>query len=292
LPSPTTYHFRIGIIGITLDSSIHRIAEEYRDLYKRSQIPDEQPNSLRISIRRSGKFPRIKPRYIINGIEKNKSFIVSEREVLPYIEWAINWHIAIHIKNFFQIHASLVEVDGQPILFPGAPGSGKTTIAAALAIKGARYFSDEFALIDPASLVAHPYPKALCLKEAAIPIISRLKKDLELESRWLKKQKGRVAFLDPWKLRDNPIASAAPIKHIVFPKHDGRSSPELVPMSKAEAVYELGKNSLNLLQYGGAGIRLLASIARSATCHRLRMGDLESSCQLLASLVKNEAISR
>jgi hypothetical protein len=61
------------------------------------------------------------------------------------------------------IHAGVVEHDGQAILIPGKSFAGKTTLVRALIENGARYFSDEYAVLDADGWV-HPYPRRLSIR--------------------------------------------------------------------------------------------------------------------------------
>jgi hypothetical protein len=49
------------------------------------------------------------------------------------------------------------------LLLPGATHAGKSSLVAELLRRGATYFSDEYALIDPQGRV-HPYPRPLLLR--------------------------------------------------------------------------------------------------------------------------------
>ena len=78
----------------------------------------------------------------------------------------------IHVLDEFLIgrlvtlraaHAGVVEWNGRAILIPGSTHSGKSSLVAELLRRGARYLSDEFALIDPDGLV-HPYPRPILLR--------------------------------------------------------------------------------------------------------------------------------
>ncbi|MBI4820929.1 MAG: hypothetical protein HY791_31990 [Deltaproteobacteria bacterium] len=71
--------------------------------------------------------------------------------------------MAEHARGFVFVHAGAVELDGKVMMFPGRSFSGKSTLAAALVKAGARYFSDEYAVIDPNGLV-HPYARPLALR--------------------------------------------------------------------------------------------------------------------------------
>ena len=61
------------------------------------------------------------------------------------------------------VHSGVVAIDGRVLLLPGRSYAGKSTLVAALLRAGARYCSDEFAVIDPAGRV-HPYARQLALR--------------------------------------------------------------------------------------------------------------------------------
>ena len=65
-------------------------------------------------------------------------------------------------KHVF-VHAGVVAWQGRAILVPGRSYSGKSTLVAALCHAGAKYYSDEYALIDRQGRV-HPYPRPLRLR--------------------------------------------------------------------------------------------------------------------------------
>jgi hypothetical protein len=58
------------------------------------------------------------------------------------------------------VHAGVVEWKGKAILIPGSSFSGKTTLVKHLVQAGAKYYSDEYAVLDGRGRV-HPYPRPL-----------------------------------------------------------------------------------------------------------------------------------
>ena len=62
------------------------------------------------------------------------------------------------------VHAGVVGWRGQAIVIPGRSFSGKTTLTAALVKAGCVYYSDEYAVLDPAGRV-HPYARLLGIRE-------------------------------------------------------------------------------------------------------------------------------
>jgi len=71
--------------------------------------------------------------------------------------------IAHRATDLVFVHAGAVVWRGRAILLPGRSGAGKSELVAALLRAGARYLSDEFAVIDTHGLV-HPYPRRLALR--------------------------------------------------------------------------------------------------------------------------------
>lgn len=61
------------------------------------------------------------------------------------------------------VHAGVVEWRGKAIVIPGSSFSGKTTLVKHLVAAGAKYYSDEYAVLDGRGRV-HPYPRPLGLR--------------------------------------------------------------------------------------------------------------------------------
>lgn len=76
-------------------------------------------------------------------------------------EWGLNWVVAQNAHQFLVIHAAVVERHGRALIFPGAPGSGKSTLCAALLSRGWRLLSDEMALISRQNGEVTPFFRVL-----------------------------------------------------------------------------------------------------------------------------------
>jgi hypothetical protein len=84
--------------------------------------------------------------------------------VLNFFDQQIEFYVAETAHRRVFIHAGVVGWHGQAILIPGRTLSGKSTLVAALVRAGARYYSDEFAVLDARGRV-HPYPRLLSMRE-------------------------------------------------------------------------------------------------------------------------------
>ena len=61
---------------------------------------------------------------------------------LPLFEWGCNWLIGHRMNDVLLLHAGAVEKAGLALLLPALPGSGKSTLTAALSQRGWRLLSD------------------------------------------------------------------------------------------------------------------------------------------------------
>jgi hypothetical protein len=75
----------------------------------------------------------------------------------------VRHHVATEAPSFTFVHAGVVEVGGFAIVIPGRTYTGKSTLVAELVRLGARYLSDEYAVIDGAGLV-RPFAKPLSIR--------------------------------------------------------------------------------------------------------------------------------
>jgi hypothetical protein len=121
------------------------------------------------------------------------------------------------------LHASAIELGGRAVAFTGAPGSGKTSLAAQLVARGHGFVTDDVLAVetDGATLAAYPGPALL-----------------HLDPRELDPRVGdRLHALgpsadDPVKLRvrTTPVARSLPLAAVVFVRRDGRArEPRLGP---------------------------------------------------------------
>ena len=281
LSAATIRHYRIGPVALTLRSTVLGVVDEYHRLYRNHETPDASANGFRIDVvarrsRRTG----LRHFHILAHGEQTATVRRRDR-ILPHVEGAINLLIARHLPDFLQIHASALSLDGMGAVFPGSPGAGKSTLAAALLAHGWDYATDEFALIDPDDLRLVPYPRALSIKSGSVAALSRLGLPIDREATYSTKDKGPIRCLDPLRIRPDGIAQPCPVRLIVFPEYGQGEAPAIEPMSRAEAVFRISRVSFNLLKFRARGIELLTNLVRGARCYRLRTGDLEHSCRLV-----------
>ncbi len=73
-----------------------------------------------------------------------------------------------YLDNLAPLHGSCVSRDGNALCIAGRAGAGKSTLAAALVARGAKFVSDGVTIVDPDSALAQPGPATRRLWDDAI----------------------------------------------------------------------------------------------------------------------------
>lgn len=283
--------FRIGVVSTCLQTALRRVLRDYTALYRAFECHTPDENEIHLAVTRLPFSLRHRPRYLVTVNQRLQFEPGRIAEVLPYVEWAANWEIPRVMPRFLQLHASALELDGQGVIFPGHSGSGKSTLTLGLLTRGWRYLCDEFALIDAQSHRVHPYPRAVCIKEAAFGLARTLGYEVDALRHHVKGFKGRVTFINPLKRFPSALGRACPIRHVIFPRYVPGALPTLIPMHRAEAALELHRVCFNLFGCQALGIDVLGGLIRGAGAHRLITGEIGATADLLTALVRQPARS-
>ena len=283
------HSFSIGAVNISLRSDCHSIVDEYLSLYapyRRGRPEPPEVGAIEVEIKARHRHPWLRGPFTLRSKHASDFQVRSRHEVLPHLEWYINWQIIRSRRDYLQLHASSLEIDGQAIILPGDPGSGKSTLTASLLSTGWSYLCDEFALIDPETCRVHPYPRALSIKEGSFLIADRLGLPLCRKTPYQAAAKGRVAFLNPLDLRADVVGKPARIRWVGFPKYVAGATPMLQPLTRSEAAHELARQCFNARVFAARSLHIFAEIIRGAECYRLRSGEITATCELIEQLVR------
>ena len=168
------------------------------------------------------------------------------------------------------LHSAALEWRGKAYLFAAESGSGKSTTAWGLLHHGFRYLSDELGPIDVDSLRVHPYPHALCLKQALVPGYPLPPSRLHL---------GRTVRVPSRLLPCADARRPSPIAALFIVRYDAsRREPELRAMHPAEASARIYVTALNALSHRGSGLDPVIQLTEKLPCFALVSGDLKRTC--------------
>lgn len=186
-------------------------------------------------------------------------------QAFPFFEWGLNWCISSYSHQFLIIHAAVVEKKGKALILPGSPGSGKSTLCAALINKGWRLLSDELTLVDCQTGHIIPVPRPVSLKNESIELIASTYPRNEFSPVVHDTLKGSVSLMRPPATAISRAEEVALPWLVVFPKYQQQSSLELSPLHKAEAFMKLADLSFNYSVLGEEGFQVMAKLVEG--CH-------------------------
>ena len=184
------------------------------------------------------------------------------------------------------LHAAVVEKNGSAVLLPAWPGSGKSTLCAALVYSGWRLLSDEFGLTRPLDNQMLPLPRCIPLKNESIEVIRTFAPDAVLGPTFYGTRKGDVAHLKPPRESVERAGESATAAFVIFPNYDPKESCSLTAMSKSRSFMKLAENSFNYELLGEAGFRTVGTIIESTQSYLLHYSSLEKAVSTLNALVE------
>jgi hypothetical protein len=91
------------------------------------------------------------------------AFSPTATSMMQFLIRALDDAVIRNLRELYAVHAGAVVWNGKAILLPGMSHAGKSSLVVELLRRGATYYSDEYAMIDPDGLV-HPYPRPVLLR--------------------------------------------------------------------------------------------------------------------------------
>jgi HprK-related kinase A len=213
----------------------------------------------------------------------------------PLFEWSLNWVIAMQAHQFLMLHSAVVEKDGVALIMPALPGSGKSTLCAALMLRGWRLLSDEFGLIraqDPDTLL-HPLPRPVPLKNQSIEVIRQFSEQAVLGPTFPATRKGDVAHLMASRESQLHAGKTAVPGWFLFPRYQQDQAMHLEQLGRGTAFLKVSSNCFNYKLQGARGFRAIASLVDRCPAFFLRYSDLDAAIEQIerfhAGLISNRA---
>jgi HprK-related kinase A len=205
-------------------------------------------------------------------------------EAYAFLEWGLNWCITSFCHNWITLHSAVLERDGRAVILPAPPGSGKSTLCAALMLDGWRLLSDEMALLDPRTGLLTASPRPISLKNASIDLMRRRAPDVVMGPVALDTLKGTVCHMQVSADSTARARELATPAWIIFPRYEAGAPLTLNPRPKADALLNLHRNSFNHHVHGRQGFETLADVVERCDVYDLRYSDLDEALACFARL--------
>ena len=280
---------RNGSFALHTGSLISRITSSFADVARSIHVlyahhpyqiePDfadfhvevRRPLNLRRWFKRQAEF-------VIDG---DRPFEPLPRDQAPaFLEWGLNWSIAASCHQWLTIHAASLERNGFAVILPAPPGSGKSTLCAALALRGWRLLSDELTLIEPTTTLARALARPINLKNASINLI----RGFEPSSVWgpetYDTAKGLVTHLRAPPDSVARMQESAKPRWIVFPRYQPGAEPLLTPRGKAPTFIHFAQNAFNYSTLGKVGFETAGRLVSQCDCYDFTYSKLEDALEV------------
>lgn len=273
----------IGGFDVALRSSLPQVVRGVAQLYAdfplspRGQFIDFRIELAAPSLLRRRFRPQVN--FAFEGKQPFKPLPLDQ--AFAMFEWGLNWVVANHAHQFAIVHAASVEKNGRALILPGAPGSGKSTLCAALVCRGWRLLSDEMALISLSDGLIWPIPRPISLKNASIDIIRRFGEQVVFGDVVTDTAKGDVAHMRPPKSSVDAAKTPASLFAVVFPTYRAAVKTEYLEFSKGQTLMRLAENCFNYPVLGAAGFNCLADAVDRSRCRTLIYSDLDEAISML-----------
>jgi HprK-related kinase A len=276
----------LGLIATRLRSDVPLLAEHLRSVYRHFPcLPGQAWADLHVLMHRARGLRRWWRPQVQFVADTRMPFAPFPADTaLPMFEWGSNWLIAQRMNDSLLLHAGVLERDGKALILPAAPGSGKSTLTAALCLRGWRLLSDEFGAFDPELGAFRPVLKPVALKNQSIEVIRSFEPGAELGPIFPKTRKGTVAHLaPPLRAVQRRHQSARP-GMLVLPRWQLNSPTQLEPLPARSAFSAVAFHAFNYAITGAAGFRAAARLARECPAWRLVYSDLDDALRKLDDL--------
>ena len=197
-------------------------------------------------------------------------------------------------KQVLCLHASGVELHGSAVLFCADTGHGKSTTAAALALRGAAGLTEDVAPLELAKgrFWAVPgYPR-ICLWPDAVANLAGHENALpRLTPVWEKRYLALDGVLARFAVMKLPLG----LIYLIAARSDGADTPRVEPLSPKDALLELVKNTyMNWLlnrQQRAEEFNVLGNLVQQVPVRRLVPNSNPARIAELCQLIESDARS-
>lgn len=280
---------QVGAFRYSIKTRYKSIAQSISILYADYDILNNIDEDIFVDFHIS-----IEPDGLINKVFNRQSLFLfdgfspfnplSSRHAPAIIEWGMNWCVSSQINTHLIIHAAVIEKAGYAAIMPAPPGSGKSTLTAALIQEGWRLLSDELAIIDVKNSCVIPFPRPVSLKNQSIDIIKNRYPSVVFGPISTDTLKGTVCHIKAPTLSVQQQHNKCPVGWVIFPKYIQDIKANILTVRKAQALLDVADNSFNYSRLGSAGFDTLSKVIGGADCHYFHYSKLDDAIAIFDSL--------
>lgn len=281
-------HIRIGAYSVRIKSPLPAIAHNLHLLYADYPLEAEPDFAdFHVSVRPPRNIRRWLGPQAVFRIDNYVPFKpLPADQAYPLLEWGLNWCISTQFHRYLVIHGAVLENNDRALILPAPPGSGKSTLCAALALRGWRLLSDELTLINPGTMEIVPMCRPVSLKNESIEIIQQFEKSVVMGPRAHDTTKGTVAHMKaPTTATQRAVEAALPA-WLVFPKYEAGAATQLTEHPRGSAFIKIAENAFNYSMLGVRGFETVSQLIDRCDCYDFSYSDLGEAIGLFRDLAE------
>ncbi|SNS81248.1 Hpr(Ser) kinase/phosphatase [Noviherbaspirillum humi] len=277
---------RTGMFTCRIHSALENVADGLHLLYGDYPINDQETFiDFHVTVESPGGLRHwIKPQVVFRSDGYAAFKPLPRGQAFPMLEWGLNWCISNYAHRYLMIHAAVVERGGHAAILPAPPGSGKSTLCAALVNRGWRLLSDEIALLSMEDGSVIPVPRPISLKNRSIDVIREFVPDSILSPGVNDTAKGTVAHMKPPQDSVDRAHVTARPAWIIFPRYVAGARSKWSELSPATAFMQVAGNSFNYSLLGQPAFAALVNLIEQTACFDYEYGLLEEAIEDFAGL--------
>ncbi|SEK58830.1 HprK-related kinase A [Ectothiorhodospira marina] len=196
-------------------------------------------------------------------------------QAFPMLEWGLNWCIANQTTHHLILHAASLERHGRSLIMPAPPGSGKSTLCAALSCRGWRLLSDETTLLElDAAKISGP-ARPISLKNESVQVIQEFSKDAVLTPPVHDTIKGSVAHMRPSRDSAQSAGVTASPGLVIFPRFQKGAPLQITPTPRSAVFAGLVRNAFNFTALGRTAFHRIADVVSQSEGYDIIYSDLD-----------------
>ncbi len=250
-------HFRIEVPNISIADSLAECLRPWADLRQASSdLKNPLSNGRKVLLFSVAETGRTENGAFYSATGESSPHFdslackdLSLRPFLDRFECELQHAIACEPSEYVFVHAAVVAFDSIGVVLPGCSYTGKTTLAWELVRAGARYLSDEFAVVASDGCI-HAFPRRPRVRQAHDP--EPLRPSIAAAAH-------ASDYVDRYVVLSTTFSPRAPWRPM--------------PMTRAEVLVELIKHSVKARIEPGRVMQNLGASARRAVGFRSARGD-------------------
>jgi hypothetical protein len=264
-----------GVLGLELLGVPVRLACDDADLVsqlalcyarvRRQDVPAAR--ALRASVERAGLQWRIRVD------RRDERWEVDAIAAVRALNHELLHGVMRRAPELYYVHAAVVLWRGHGVVLPGRSRAGKSTLALALLLEGARFLSDELLAFDPACARALSFARAIKIRDECDGYFP------DLAPAFAGSGEGRYLRFEA--LPRDVVAAEAPIDAVVVPTWAREGGTRLARITPGEALLALAQSSLNFGTHRQASLDCLAALVRKAETFSLRWSEPREAARAL-----------